>query len=162
MSTHTPIEPWWDPAQRDAMLLDLLKAMKDSGPLDNEQLARVCVPLDELVGSIPGNERRRRAEALVNALIGYLEDDGELKMLEAPTRLWRQSADRARALMRWREVPPVVGRLSVLYADTLIRYAAAHEWVTRFDIPTGPLWRLTREGQDMLDELSQRLSSPAQ
>ncbi|MEQ9453141.1 MAG: hypothetical protein RLN76_00935 [Phycisphaeraceae bacterium] len=155
----TPVEPWWDHAQRDAMLCDLLMALKESGPLDNEQLARACVPLDELVGSIPGNERRRRAEGMMNALIEYLEKDGDLKLLEGPSRLWRQSTERARALLRWRELPPVVGRLSILYADALICYASRHGWVTRFEIPTGPLWRLTSEGDEMLNELSHRLST---
>lgn len=150
-------ESWWDPEQRDAMLLDLLAAIKHHGPLDNEQLARACVPIDELVGSIPGQERQRRAAALVEGLIAYLEEDGDLSSLDAPTRLWRQSIERARVLLRWRELPPVVGRLSILYADTLIRHAYRHGWVTKFDIPSGPLWRVTEAGIAELEELQTRL-----
>ncbi|QDU71619.1 hypothetical protein [Mucisphaera calidilacus] len=161
--SSAPAETWWHEAQRDAMLLDVLAALKVNGPLDNEQLARACVPLDELVGSIPGQERRRRAASMIEAAIAYLEEDGDLTNLEAPTRLWRQSVERARVLLRWREIPPVVGRLAILYADTLIRYAFRHGWVTRFDIPSGPLWRITDAGLIQLEELEARLdvSHPA-
>ncbi|WP_428389526.1 hypothetical protein [Mucisphaera sp.] len=159
--SHTPVESWWTPDQRDAMLRDLLHMLKTAGPLDNDQLARACVPIDELVGSIPATERRRRAEAMTNALIEYLEDQNDLKLLEPTAKLWHQSIERARALLRWRELPPVVARLAILHADTLIRYALRHNYVTRYDLPTGPVWRLSAHGHQALNDLSQKLTSPA-
>ena len=149
---------WFDPKQRDAMLVDVLGALLRNGPMDDEKIARFCLTPSDLLGLIPEDIKSQNARHMVNALINYLDGPMSINSFAESLTAWRESMRTARGSLDWSKLPPATHRLAMCYAHELTTYAQSRGWLIESDNPQAPGWRLTEEGMAEIETLKKQLA----
>lgn len=161
MTTDTTPAPtegfWYDTRQRDAMLVDVLRALLREGPMEEERIARFCLTPQDLAGLVPHDVRADNARVMVESLIRYLDGPMSINSFAQGLHAWRESLRTARDSLDWSQLPPITHRLALCYAHEVIAYALQQGWVVRSDRSDSPGWRLTESGMAAIETLQKQL-----
>lgn len=134
----------------------VLAALRDRGPMDADEVARLCLTPRQVMSLMTDEEKQDVTGRTIGALIDLLEDDGSEVPLAVALKQWKRKEDGLRATMTWDTLPPIVKQSAYRDARRLIDQAVELGYVHPFPPEKNPptLWRLTPAGGAALDQLS--------